>query len=320
VISSSSLANINKRFNAMMPFVTPLGVVIGFLLGSRLEPFRFLGPYIFACITFVGALGVSISQFAKIGTRLKSVAVVLFCAHIILPILVTLLARLIFPNQPEIVTGFILLTSIPIAVTSFIWATIYEGDAALALSLIILDTLLSPILTPTTIKILADTAVSIDQRGIMISLLGMIVLPSLLGMLVTQVAPEASKKAVLYLSPITKILLIVIVLITVGVLGDTLTFSLVYVPLIIANLVVIAMGFFLVYAIARYALKVDKASLVSMTFTGGMRNISAALVLATTYFSPLAALPTILGIILQQTTVAVIGSLLFAKKKVNKEQ
>jgi predicted Na+-dependent transporter len=51
-----------------------------------------------------------------------------------------------------------------------------------------------------------------------------------------------------------------------------------------------------------------------MTFTGGMRNISAALVLATTYFSPLAALPVILGILFQQTFVGLLGGVLFARR------
>jgi predicted Na+-dependent transporter len=54
-----------------------------------------------------------------------------------------------------------------------------------------------------------------------------------------------------------------------------------------------------------------------MTFTGGMRNISAALVLATTYFPPLAALPVILGILFQQTFVGLLGGVLFGKRRNN---
>jgi predicted Na+-dependent transporter len=50
-----------------------------------------------------------------------------------------------------------------------------------------------------------------------------------------------------------------------------------------------------------------------MTFTGGMRNISAALVLATTYFDAATALPVVIGILLQQTFVGILGSRLFAK-------
>jgi tagaturonate reductase len=310
----ASLQDINKRFNAVMPFITPIGVVLGLLLGHRLDPYRFLGTYLFAFITFVGALGVSYRQFAQIVHRMTSVLLVLFCAHIVLPVLVALLGRVVFPTQPDIVTGFILLSSIPIAVTAFIWSTIYDGDAALALSLIILDTLLSPLLTPLTIRVLADTSVVIDQGGIMSSLLVMIVLPSLVGMLVTQTMPKVAKGAVLYLSPITKPLLIAVVVINVGALAGSLSFSWVYVPLVLMNLFVIVLGFLLVYVLARYVLNVDRPSLVSMTFTGGMRNISAALVLATTYFSPLAALPVILGILFQQTFVGLLGGVLFARR------
>ncbi|MGE4453365.1 MAG: bile acid:sodium symporter family protein [Sphaerochaeta sp.] len=310
-----SLQTINKRFNAVMPFVTPIGVVIGLLLGHSLDSYRYLGTYFFAFITFVGALGVSYRQFAQIARRLRVVLLVLVCAHIVLPVLVALLGRLAFPQEPDIVTGFILLSSIPIAVTAFIWSNIYEGDAALALSLIILDTLLSPLLTPLTVRLLSNTTVVIDSGGIMTSLLVMIVVPSLLGMLCTQFVPKTAKRAVLYLSPLTKVLLIVVVVLHVGALAGSLAFTWVYVPLILMNLLVIALGFLIVYLLGRFVLKVDRASLVSMTFTGGMRNISAALVLATTYFSPLTALPVILGILFQQTFVGFLGGVLFARKK-----
>jgi tagaturonate reductase len=313
----TSLQDINKRFNAVMPLVTPIGVVLGLLLGHRLDSFHFLGTYFFAFITFVGALGVSYRQFAKIARRMTSVLLVLFSAHIVLPVFVALIGRVIFPSQIDIVTGFVLLSSIPIAVTAFIWSTIYEGDAALALSLIILDALLSPILTPLTIRLLSHTTVAIDQGGIMTSLLVMIVLPSLVGMLVTQTMPKVAKQAGLFLSPVTKLLLIAVVVIHVGALSGSLSFSWIYIPLILMNLLVIALGFLLVYVIARYVLKVDRPSLVSMTFTGGMRNISAALVLATTYFPPLAALPVILGILFQQTFVGLLGGVLFGKRRNN---
>lgn len=46
----ASLQDINKRFNAVMPFVTPPigGVVLGLLLGHRLDSYRFLGTYFFS--------------------------------------------------------------------------------------------------------------------------------------------------------------------------------------------------------------------------------------------------------------------------------
>ncbi|NLE15263.1 MAG: bile acid:sodium symporter family protein, partial [Spirochaetales bacterium] len=182
-----------------------------------------------------------------------------------------------------------------------------------ALALILLDTLLSPLLTPLTVRLLADSAVKLDFQGMIVSLLYMIVIPSLLGMLVKQAASEACTKARPYLSPVTKVCMMLVIVLHVASLSGTLTFSAVYLRLILMNLVVIALGFVLIYSLGRYVLHEDRASVVSMTFTGGMRNISAALVLATTYFDPGTALPVVIGILLQQTFVGLLGARLFRR-------
>ena len=306
---------LNARLNRAMPIVTPLGVALGLLLGERVASYTYLGSYLFGFVTFVGALGVSYTQFKAVLKRFKAIILVLFSAHVFIPFLVYVLSNIVFRGQSDIITGFIILSAIPIAVSSFIWCTIYKGDAALALSLILLDTLLSPILTPLTIRIFSSSSVLIDQGGMILSLLMMIVIPSLLGMMVTQVHPAFAAKSVSFLAPVTKLLLVVVIIMHVGTIKEALSLRWIYVSLVLVNVAVIAISFLSVYLLARYVLRVNRASTVSMTFTGGMRNISVALVLATTYFPPLTALPVILGILIQQTSVAVIGALLFHPKR-----
>lgn len=307
------LSTFNALSDKAMSVITPIGVVVGLALGSRIAAYKGWGTFFFACITFIGALQISFSQVAKALRRGRTIGMVLVCAHVLLPLIVKALASLAFPSSPSYVTGFILLSSIPIAVTSFLWTTIHAGDGALALALILLDTLLSPLLTPLTVRLLADSSVQLDFQGIIISLLYMIVIPSLLGMLVKQAASEACTKARPYLSPVTKVCMMLVIVLHVASLSGTLTFSAVYVPLILMNLVVIALGFVLIYSLGRYVLHEDRASVVSMTFTGGMRNISAALVLATSYFSAETALPVVIGILLQQTFVGFLGARLFSR-------
>lgn len=307
--------SLNKLTNKAMPFITPLGMVIGLLLGERIAPYKGAGTYLFACMTFIGALGISFKQFGVVLKRIRSIAAVLICSHILIPVLVKLLASAVFPDSPDIVTGFVLLSSIPIAVTSFIWATIYSGNAPLALSLILIDTLLSPLLTPLTIRLLSGSSVMLDQKGMMLSLLVMIVIPSIAGMLCNQWAPPSVKRVVPYLNPLTKLIMIAVVILNVSTLAGSLTYSGIYIPVILVNLVLIVLGFSLIYLLAKYGLKEDRASVVSMTFTGGMRNISAALVLATGFFEPMTALPVVLGILFQQTFVGVLGGIFFSRDK-----
>ncbi|NCC12147.1 MAG: bile acid:sodium symporter family protein [Spirochaetia bacterium] len=309
-----TLEHLNVQCNKAMPFVTPIGVALGLLLGSRLAPFKELSTVFFAIITFVGALGISYRQFALALRRLKDILFVLVSAHVLLPLLTKVVASLVF-SDPDLVTGFILLSSIPIAVSSFIWCTIFDGDGPLALSLILLDTLLSPLITPLTIRLLTDASVVFDSKGIITSLMIMIVIPSLLGMLFSQYFPKASKVAVPYLNPFIKLLLVSVVVIHIGQLSGKLAFSWLYIPLALVNVLVIALSFVVIWFLATHLLKADRASVVSMTYTGGMRNISAALILATQFFPPRVSLPVILGILLQQTFVGFLGSVLFSAKQ-----
>ena len=308
-----NLNTFNAKSDKAMPFLTPIGVVVGLVLGSRIAGFKQWGTFFFASITFIGALQISFAQVMKALKRVRAIVLVLFCAHAVIPLVVKLLAFLVFPDSPSYVTGFILLSSIPIAVTSFLWTTIHKGDVALALALILFDTMLSPLLTPLTIRLLANSSVTLDFQGMMVSLLCMIVIPSILGILVKQAAPDACSKAKAYLNPVTKLCMLLVIILHVAPLAGTLSFTLIYIPLILMNLFVIALGFVIIYVLSRYVLHEERSSVVSMTFTGGMRNISAALVLATSYLDPETALPVVIGILLQQTFVGFLGSRLFAR-------
>jgi predicted Na+-dependent transporter len=60
-----------------------------------------------------------------------------------------------------------------------------------------------------------------------------------------------------------------------------------------------------------------------MIFCVGLRNISAALVLAIQYFEPRTAIPVVIGILFQQSISAISGRLFFGQKsdqKVNNKK
>jgi predicted Na+-dependent transporter len=54
-------------------------------------------------------------------------------------------------------------------------------------------------------------------------------------------------------------------------------------------------------------LRWEKADIITLTFTGGMRNISAGAVLATTYFPAAVAVPVVLGMLFQQMLASFFG-------------
>lgn len=310
-----NLGAVNRIFDKAMPFVTPTGVTIGLLLGDRITFLKPLVVYLFAFITLAGALGMNMGDFRKILTQRKTLFMVFLSVHILTPLIVFAGASLFFPNQPEIVLGFILLSAIPIGVSSFVWCTIYEGNAPLGLTIIILDTLLAPVITPLTVRIFASSQITINVMGIMSSLLFMVVVPSFVGMLLNNITKGKVTAVIPILKPFTKVVLLVVVIINVSQIASSVTFQWEFLGVILMNIFVIVISFLLMYCVARWICHESLSYTISMTFGGGIRNISAALVLAIDYFPPQSTLPVIFGIILQQTIASIIGSAVFSKKQ-----
>lgn len=57
-------------------------------------------------------------------------------------------------------------------------------------------------------------------------------------------------------------------------------------------------------------MKRPQEEIVALIFTGGMRNISAGAVLATSFFPPQVAVPVVVGMLFQQILAALFGHLL----------
>jgi predicted Na+-dependent transporter len=58
-------------------------------------------------------------------------------------------------------------------------------------------------------------------------------------------------------------------------------------------------GYFLAWFIAK-SLKREEGDVISLTFSGGMRNISAGAVIAVQYFPGPVAVPVVVGMLFQQ--------------------
>ncbi len=301
-----------------MPILTPSGVILGLLLGSLITWMKPSVPYLFAIITFIGGLGISSNAFFGVIKKPKAILFFILGANIIMPLVAWALANLLFPGHPAIITGLILLMAIPTAITGYIWSSIYKGNGALSLSLIIVSTLLAPLLTPYTVAILAQTTVQIDTTGMMISLLLMVVIPSFAGILINNMTKgRVTAHVAPSLKPFSKIGLFFIIVINTSQVAERLIAdaSWIYLPIAMTCALLAVIG----YPLAHYLGKLAGISLEdrkSVTFAVSMRNISSALVLAIAYFPPETALPVIFGIVFQQTVCAFMAYTLYGRKKI----
>ncbi|UQZ32687.1 hypothetical protein C2I18_03400 [Paenibacillus sp. PK3_47] len=311
------LLALNRKLNRMMPLITPLSVLTGVLCGSALTPYTFLSPWLFAFMTFAGSISLGIKDFVNVLKKPLPLFACLFILHIAMPLVAFGLGNLLYHADEFTITGLVLAAVIPTGISSFIWVSIYKGNTALTLSIILIDTLLAPFVVPGVLSVLIGTHVELDIWAMMSSLFWMIVVPSLLGMVLNEwskgaVAPVWSPR----LNPFSKLFMAVVIMINGSVISPYLTDINLHLAGLAAVIVLMAStGYALCFLTAR-VLRWNEADEVALVFNGGMRNISAGAVLAVSYFPPPVAVPVVLGMVFQQLLASLAGFLIGHRSKV----
>tara|TARA_B100000035_G_scaffold28612_1_gene22048 strand:+ start:105 stop:950 length:846 start_codon:yes stop_codon:yes gene_type:complete len=144
-------------------------------------------PLALAFIMFTLGLGLTFSDFARVAKMPKNFLIGLISQLIFLP-LVALIIVFIWPLQPELAIGLMLIAAAPGGVTSNILTSFAKGDVALSISLTAVMSLLSVISVPLVLGlsiglISNDSLGSISLTGIAISMFLIVTLPVLLGMI-----------------------------------------------------------------------------------------------------------------------------------------
>lgn len=305
------LQKLNRVLGKVMPLLTPTSVVLGVLLSQFLNGYESAVPWIFAFITFAGSLSANFQSLRHALAHPLPMILALFVLHIFMPLFAWGSGQLIFQGDPLTITGLTLAVVIPTGITSLIWAAMYKGNVGLTLSIILIDTVLSPLIVPLSLSVLAGAQVHMDIWGMMKGLIVMVVIPSFLGMLFNQMSsPERTAALSSTLSPFSKLCLMAVIAINSSAIAP-------YFKAIDLRFLGIAVTVFCIaltgYAAAWFIGKMMKRrqeEIVSLIFTGGMRNISAGAVLAVTFFPSQVAVPVVIGMLFQQILAALFGYML----------
>lgn len=314
------LITLNKQLEKIMPLITPTGVVLGVLLSAYIKDFSFLIPWIFAFMTFAGSLNSNFKSLSDVVRHPLPILAAMVLLHLLMPLWAWGVGHIAFQGDILTITGIVLSMVIPTGVTSFIWVSIYKGNIPLTLSIILIDTILSPIIVPYCLSFLIGERIEMDFLGIMQGLFGMIVLPSLLGMVLNQyLNGNMTKKLSTSLAPFSKISLGIVVMLNGSIVAPFLKdINLKLISITVMVFFIAATGYLFSFLIGKL-IRSDKDTVVSLTFSGGMRNISAGAVIAVTYFSPAVAVPVVVGMLFQQVLASFAGYFLkryFTKKTI----
>lgn len=137
----------------------------------------------------------------------------------------------------------------------------------------------------------------------------MIVVPTIIAILLNELTKGKFPDRIgNRLSPFSKIALFLIVLINGSAIGPYVKDMDLELLKIIAVVFVIVVIGYIVSVGSSYLMQHSYARHVSMTFLGGMRNISTGVIVATTYFPPKVAMPVAFGMLFQQLFASIVST------------
>ena len=299
---------LSKFLAGHMQVIVPICVALGVLFPQQIGVLKPIVPTLFAFMTFQGALSNTFHQVTEVFRRPLHLVLALLVSAVLIPIAAYAMGSLFFGSNPNLVCGIVLEYSVPVAVTAFMWISMFGGNGPLALTIILTSSVISPVTIPLTLKLLLGATVSIDVPSMMQNMAFMIAIPAVLGIAINELTRGYEKLSPV-LSPACKFMMM-------GVIASNSTAMSEYVLHINAVRLEVAL-FILVFAISGFvvgflvarALHLPYSETTTMCFTCGMRNISSGAVIATQYFPGEVVFPVMCGTLFQQVLASIIGHL-----------
>ena len=309
------LNRFNQYIQKKMAFITPICLILGVCFSDIAKHGLTLVPWVFAFMTFAGALKSSFRDVANVFRTPKVLLVSLAVIHIFVPCIACGLGHLIFPDNANLIAGMVLEFSVPTAVSGLMWITVYDGNSPLSLSLVVIDTILAPFAIPVALQLLLGSRITMDVGEMMSDLIFMVAIPAIAAMCLNQISKGKVKETwPSKLAPFSKLALMYVVTCNSSKIAPyvkSMNAERILVALVI--LVLAAGGYVLGWFVARI-MKQDQETTVSLIYGIGMRNISTGAVIAAAYFPGEVVFPVMIGTLFQQVLAATFGKVLIDRR------
>ncbi|PLT28680.1 bile acid:sodium symporter family protein [Peribacillus deserti] len=304
------LNSFNKRLQSMMPILTPLSIVAGVSLQDIGGQLLFIVPWLFAFMTFVSSLSMNVKDLKNFSKDPAAILLSIAFLHIIMPVLAYIVSNSIFDNH-LLTIGYVISAAIPTGVTSVIWVSICGGNLPLCLSIILFDTLLSPLIMPALLHIVVGETIGIETSSLISDLVWMIVLPSVAGILLNQLTKGKIQVTLgRNLGPFSKLSLFAVILINSSAIAPFLKEITWELCSVIFVVLVLALSGYALALIGGRLIWKDKGIVTTFVFIGGMRNIALGVIVATTYFPAKVAMPVVFGMLFQQILASMFSKII----------
>lgn len=281
--------------------IMPMIMVFGMTLGGSLVGMVGVTPFLFMVLTFISSLNADYRKLYRIVQKPAMFAGLLVVIHIIIPFIVFQAAGIALHSQPDLAMGVALSTMLPMGVTSIFWVNYNKGDLETALSFVTINTMLSPFIVPLTFSWILGSQVDLDEGSLNLSLVKLVLIPTLFGMLLGEWIKKKPNTVLFKASAavLGKVCLYFIVLLNAAAISQQIhTVKNYFVQVLATVFLTIVFGYLLSYLYGRL-FAFEREMNIAVAYTGGVRNYTVGVVLATTFFTPLVSLPVLLAMLLQ---------------------
>lgn len=291
----------NRLIGRWMAYLTPIAMVVGWYWQETLAPYEFLSGWLFSLMTLTLSLSTSWADLRRVTGRPFPAVVNVALLHLIAPAFAWLAWQGLFPGDPDIGVGLVLATAVPIGVSCLLWVSLAGGDVPLSLTLVTVDTLLSPLVVPLTVTLFAGKTVQLAVGSFILGLLKMVVLPTVVGVTSHDLTGGRLYRAIRpYSQLVSKLCVVFAVLLSVAGSASRLPrLDRQYVPALGVLLLLAVLGYLSGYFAGRL-FRWGHPAAVSLAYCTGFRNTVAGAVIAATYFPPRVALTVCLMMFFQQ--------------------
>lgn len=249
-------------------------------------------------------IGLRIEEVGKAAKNMKFIGLAMFFNFVISPLLAALLAYLFLHNRPDFAVGLILTGTVPCAGMVAGWTGYAKGNVALALVVVALSLLVSIVMIPIWMPILAGVYVHIDALGMFKEILIAVVVPLILGDLtrraIIRLRGESGFAEIKPILPGVSMLgMYFIVFISMALEANNILHNPQYFVIILIPLAFFYSTLFSSSVLFSRWLGFRYEDMVAFAYGVAGKNISIALALATIFFSPMTVLVLALKPVIQ---------------------
>jgi len=309
-----SLANeINQYYKYLILF----SIAVGGLFPQLGPALKLFVPYLIAAMTGSLALTCSRKDFYGVLREPSSLLLGLAFMFGVIPFLSYMLSLSLLSTNSAAATGLILVASTPSPWAVGIWTGLAGGEVSLALSLLVASMTLSVLFTPILMAAFVGTYVKLDALRMSTDLVLMIIFP----MVFAAGLKSRVKANMERFNPVFFSVSSVAAIIVGAIVGATVLPLLwrqeaeAFLPLLtLVTVIQCLLSFSASYFMFRTVFRRNLRHSIALTYSTGSRNNTLAMAIALTYFSPIAALPSVIYLISQVITSSAMLKILERKK------